>query len=212
MSKRPSRDRGMTLPEVLISVTLTGLLVTALAMSITVVLKQSDNTTGRVNNARSEQNVSMWMPTDLASADSVSTDPAAMPCDAPCPAGANLGGSNALMLTWSLQTLDAATGNIVTSVTKVSYRYMQVGTEWVMVRVECTTTGTDPTTCNSQNVLHNLDGPPLGQTFAPGVSTPTWIIQVSQALDPASTGAPGETIPADPTLKNKNGQRVVVTI
>ncbi len=48
------RDDGMTLPEVLISVVLTGMLCASLAMSITGVLRQTDNTTGRVNNARSE--------------------------------------------------------------------------------------------------------------------------------------------------------------
>jgi prepilin-type N-terminal cleavage/methylation domain-containing protein len=205
-------DRGMTLPEVLISVTLTALLIAALSMSITVVLRQSDNTTGRVNNARSEQSVSLWMPSDLASADSVSTDSHALPCTLPCPPEADIGGSNALMLTWSFDVLDEATGNVVTTTTMVSYRYMQVGTEWVMKRVECTTVGSGAPTCKTNTVLHNLDGPPAGTTFVPGDSTPTWIIQVSQALDPASTGAPGETIPVDPSLKNKNGQRVVVTI
>ncbi|HEY7626464.1 MAG TPA: vWA domain-containing protein [Ilumatobacteraceae bacterium] len=213
MSKRSgTRDSGMSLVEVLISVLLTAMLCTALAFSVTVVLKQSDNTTGRVNNARSEQNVGFWMPSDLASADAVSTDPAAMPCDAPCPPEANTGGSNALMLTWSVQTLDTATGNTVTVTTKVSYRYMQAGDEWVMVRVECSTFGSQPASCSSRTMLHNLDGPPAGQAFVPGVSTPSWVIQVSQALDPASTGAPDETIPPDPTLKNKNGQRIVVTI
>lgn len=200
----------MTLPEVLISVVLTALLVTALAMSISVVLRQSDNTTGRVNNARSEQSVSLWMPADLASAEAVSVDAAAIPCDLPCPPEANLGGSNALMLTWTSQTFDNATGLPVTTTTKVSYRYMQIGTEWVMVRVECNVVGTTPATCKSQTMLHDLDAPP--GVFTPGVDKPTWVIQVSQALDPASTGAPNETIPPDPTLKNKNGQRVVVTI
>ncbi|HSB85293.1 MAG TPA: vWA domain-containing protein [Ilumatobacteraceae bacterium] len=213
MSRRSgARDSGMGLVEVLISVILTGILITALALSVSVVLRQSDNSTGRVNNARSEQNVSFWMPSDLASADAVDTDPAALPCTLPCPPEANIGGSNALMLTWSTQTLDSATGETVAVTTKVSYRYMQVGTEWVMVRVECTTFGSAPASCSSRTILHELDGPPAGQTFVPGVSTPTWVIQVSQALDPAATGAPGETIPADPTLKNKNGQRVVVTI
>ncbi len=213
MSRRSkTRDSGMTLPEVLISLVLTALLIGALSMSITVVLRQSDNTSGRVNNARSEQNVSLFMPGDLASADSVDTNPGSLPCTLPCPPEANLGGSNALMLTWTSQTFDTATGNPVTTTTNVSYRYMQVGTEWVLVRVECDTVGSGAATCQSKTVLHNLDGPPAGQTFVPGTSTPTWVIQVSQALDPASTGSTTDTTPIDPTLKNKNGQRVVVTI
>ncbi len=202
----------MTLPEVMISVVLTCILISALSMSITVVLHQSDNTTGRVNNARSEQSVSLFMPADLASADSVDTHPQSLPCTLPCPPEANLGGSNALMLTWVSQTFDNVTGNPVTTTTNVSYRYMQVGDEWVLVRVECVTVGAGGATCQSKTMLHNLDAPPAGSTFVPGTSTPTWVIQVSQALDPSSTGAPGETIPVDPTLKNKNGQRVIVTI
>lgn len=213
MSDKPrTHDSGMTLPEVMISVLLTSILIAALSMSITVVLRQSANTTGRVNNARSEQNVSLFMPSDLASADSVDTHAESLPCTLPCPPAANLGGSNALMLTWVSQTFDSGTGNPVSTTTKVSYRYMQSGNEWVLVRVECVTIGTSPTTCQSKTMLHNLDAPPAGQDFIPGTSTPVWVIQVSQALDPASTGAPGETIPVDPTLKNKNGQRVVVTI
>ena len=207
--KSRSRDKGMTLPEVLISVALTGMVCAALAMSITVVLRQTDNTGGRVNNARSEQSVSLWMPADLASADSVDTLPGALPCTLPCPPGANIGGSNALMLTWTSQVFDTATGLPVVTTTKVSYRYMQIGAEWVMVRVECTTVGAAATTCNSQTVLHGLDAPP--GLFEPGISTPTWVIEVSQALDPASID-PSDTTPVDPTLKNKNGQRVVVTI
>jgi Tfp pilus assembly protein PilV len=70
----------MSLPEVLIAVTLLGLIVGTLAMVSSVILRQLDNTQGRTNNARSEQNVSIWMPTDLSSAESVSTDPAAVPC------------------------------------------------------------------------------------------------------------------------------------
>ncbi|MGZ4740354.1 MAG: hypothetical protein ACXVLM_14170, partial [Ilumatobacteraceae bacterium] len=202
----------MTLPEVMISVVLTCILISSLSMAITVVLHQSDNTTGRVNNARSEQSVSLFMPADLASADSVDTKPGSLPCTLPCPPEANIGGSNALMLTWVSQTFDNVSGNPVTTTTNVSYRYMQVGDEWVLVRVECVTIGSGAATCQSKTMLHGLDAPPAGSTFVPGTSTPSWVIQVSQALDPASTGAPGDTTPVDPTLTNKNAQRVIVTI
>ena len=83
----------MTLPELLISVVLTGILIASLAMSITVIYKQSDNTAGRVNNARSEQNINVWMPSDLASAESVDITPEAVPCSGNCPPGADVGGT-----------------------------------------------------------------------------------------------------------------------
>ena len=79
-------DSGMTLPELLISVIVTGTLVTGLAVAATVVLRQGDNNKGRLNNSRSEQSVGLWMPADLASAEYVDTNPASSPCGTACPA------------------------------------------------------------------------------------------------------------------------------
>src|SRR3954447_7459606 len=79
------RDSGMTLPELLVSVTLTGILMSSLALATNVMLSNHDNTLGRTNNSRSEQNVGLFMPTDLASSESEDTDPAAQPCG-PTPA------------------------------------------------------------------------------------------------------------------------------
>ena len=214
MSKAPisrHRDAGMTLPEVLIAVVLTGLLMSSIAMSITVLFRQSDNTEGRTNNARSEQNVNIWMPTDLASAENVDTAPGASPCAPSCPPGLNVGGTNALMLSWS-GTVPGANGTAVPTETKVSYRYVQVGAEYQMLRVECVSVNGAAPSCNSSTVLHDLDPPPIGVPYVPGSTPPSWIMVVSQALDPADiTGS--TPIPSDdPTFKNKNGQRVVVTI
>ena len=75
----------MTLPEVTISVVITGIVVATMSMATTVILRQMDNTEGRTNNARSEQSVGLFMPTDLSSAEIVATDPTAMPCG-PTPA------------------------------------------------------------------------------------------------------------------------------
>ena len=61
----------MTLPEVLITVVITGLLITGMASATMVVLRQHDNSDGRLNNARSEQNVGIWLPSDLASAEDI---------------------------------------------------------------------------------------------------------------------------------------------
>ncbi|HEY0520198.1 MAG TPA: vWA domain-containing protein [Ilumatobacteraceae bacterium] len=201
----------MTLPELLISVVLTGVLIASLTMAITVIYKQADNTTGRTNNARSEQNVNVWMPADLSSAESVSTDPAATPCTGTCPAGANVGGTNALMLTWT-GTVPGAGGVAVITTTKVSYRYVLVGLEYQMIRVECTTTGGGSATCETNVVLHDLDPPPIGVDYVVGATKPTWIMVVSQALDPGDTSGQTPAPVDDPTFKSKNGQRVVVTI
>jgi hypothetical protein len=212
MSKvKQHRDSGMTLPELLISVVLTGVLIASLSMSITVLYRQTDNSGGRTNNARSEQNVNVWMPADLSSAESVSTDPAASSCSPSCPAGFDVGGTNALMLTWH-GTVPGPGGTSVPTETKVSYRYVLVGNEYQMIRVECTTVNGGAPACKKNVVLHNLDAPPIGSNYVVGLVKPTWIMVVSQALDPGDTSGTTPAPVDDPTFKSKNGQRVVVTI
>src|SRR3954465_9229306 len=115
---RQHRDSGMTLPELLVSVTLMGILMSSLALATNIMLSNHDNTLGRANNSRSEQNVGLFMPTDLASSESENTDADAVPCGTesgpdhlfgtaddvpqpPCPAGITIDGSNALLLTWT---------------------------------------------------------------------------------------------------------------
>ena len=201
----------MTLPELLVSVTLTAILATTLAVATNVMLSNRENTMGRANNSRSEQNVGLFMPTDLASSESEDTDPGAVPCGPTpaCPSTALIAGSNALLLTWTSSVVVA--GNPVTTITKVSYRVALVGTEYQLIRVKCDVIGTGAPTCNSQIVLHDLTPPSIGVTFIPGVTRPDWIITVSKATDPLDTGATATPV-VDPGLKNKNGQRVVVTV
>ena len=209
---RQHRDAGMTLPELLVSVTLTAILATTLAVATNVMLSNRDNTMGRANNSRSEQNVGLFMPTDLASSESEDTDPAAVPCGPTpaCPPEALIEGSNALLLTWTSSTVVA--GNPVTTTTKVSYRVALVGSEYQLIRVKCDAVGTAAPTCTTQIVLHDLTPPSAGVTFIPGFTKPDWIITVSKATDPLDTSGATATPVVDPGLKNKNGQRVVVTV
>ena len=131
------RDAGFTLPEVLVSVVITGVLITALATATSAMVSGARNNQGRLVNSRSEQSVDLWLPSDLASAEDVNTDAGALPCVGNCPAGIDVGGSNALMLTWT-GYVEGATDPIPTTTT-VSYRYVQHGTEFEVLRVECQT-------------------------------------------------------------------------
>ncbi|MEK7423439.1 MAG: prepilin-type N-terminal cleavage/methylation domain-containing protein [Actinomycetota bacterium] len=216
------RDRGMSLPEVMIAVTVMGLVVGTLAMVTSVILRQLDNTEGRTNNARSEQNVSLWMPTDLSSAESVDTDPAAVPCGPTpaCPPSAELGGSNALMLSWNGSLADSSTGGVATpTLTVVSYRVIEVAGEFRLIRVHCFGVSTAPPNpvftvtpaCDTAVVLRELEPPPPGFTWIPGVTAPSWVLTVSNALAADDISGPGDTV-ADPGLDSKNARRVVVTI
>lgn len=209
--KWASRDAGMTLPEVLITVFVSGMLVAALATASTVILRQSDNSSGRLNNARSEQSVGLWMPSDLASAEAVDTSPGASPCGTQCPPGVNVGGSNALMLSWT-GSVPGATEPIPTRTT-VSYRYVQVGDEWQVIRVACVSVDSAAPTCSQVVILHNADAPPPGEEFIPGTTSPAWVMLVTLAIDPtAPDDGSGVVIPDDPTYYVKNGRRVTVTI
>ncbi len=200
----------MTLPEVLVSVTVTGMLVAAMAMATTVILRQADNSRGRVSNTRSEQSVGLWMPTDLASAENVDTAASASPCGTNCPSNVNVSGSNALMLSWT-GTIAGTTESTPTKTT-VSYRYIQTpALEWQIIRVSCYSVASAAPTCSQIVMLHDLSGPPPGTEYYAGVTQPVWVMLVTLATDPAAPGD-GTEAGGDPTYYVKNGRRVTVTI
>ena len=227
------RDEGMTLIELLVSIVMLGLLMTVLSSAVIVTLRQQDNTEGRLNVARAEQTISMWIPADLASADTVDTSPEASPCGAPVCDGIDLsGGSNVMMLTWMVDNGD---GTITT--TNVSYHFAPSGDgeTYNLSRVECQSTNGSAWECVTKIVLRELPGPPAGETFLPGVGTgaacsqavnplpctrPTWVIIVSEPLAADAiteddfacpTPPPGETsLCNDSDLKDAN--RVIVSI
>jgi hypothetical protein len=204
----------MSLPEVLIAVTVLGLIVGTLAMVSSVILRQLDNTQGRTNNARSEQNVSIWMPTDLSSAETVDTTAGAVPCGPipACPPSANIGGSNALQLSWTGSIANSSTGGVaLPTLTVVGYRVVEVNGEFQLIRVHCYSINGAAATCDTQVVLHDLDPPPPTPPWVPGMTSPTWVLTVSNALAAADTSGPSATV-ADPGLDAKNARRVVVTI
>ena len=211
----PSRrdlDRGSTLPELLITVMLLGVITVSLASAMIVIFRQQDNTEGRLNVARAEQNVGIWVPSDLASAESVDVAPGASPCGTACPPGAQTGGSNSLMLTWD--TLEPGATSAMASITNVSYRYVEVDGDFRLIRVECTSVDGAAWSCQNNTVLTGLTAPPPGTPWEPGITTPDWVIRVSEPLDPEDTSAPDtdSTVPIDPAAPSKNAKRVIVTI
>ncbi len=233
-TKRAARDAGVTLVELIITMSMLGLLVAVLSTAIIVTLRQQDNTDGRLNVARAEQQVSLWVPADLSSASEVDTSPNATPCGAPVCDGIDLsGGSNVVMMMWSSENTDGTTTS-----TNVSYHFAPSETDpslFTLSRVECNSTDGGPWTCSSTVVLRDLPGPPAGDPFIPGVANgadctravdpvpctrPTWVITVSEPLaadsidgvtlacPPVPDGSPGACSAAD----RKNANRVIVSI
>ncbi len=200
----------MTLPELLITVTIMGLIIGVITMSIIVTLKQSTGTQGRITLAASEQRVGYDLPVDLASAATVDTDPKLTPCGTACPPSLVLNGSNAALLTWS-ETRPSADGlSAVNVVTNVSYYFAPTATpnRFELRRIECVSVANGAWTCESATVLSDLDGPPGGGNFVPGDTKPYWIIQVSEPLAPDAVTSDDY---ADASTR-KDANRVVVTI
>ncbi|MCB0965885.1 MAG: VWA domain-containing protein, partial [Ilumatobacter sp.] len=222
---RRSRDAGMTLPELLISVTMVGLLTAVIAAAIIVTLRQGESTEGRLNLSRSEQSIGMWLPNDLASADTYTKNPGASPCGAPLCDGIDLSdGSNVLMLTWSVANGTAE--GVTTQLTNVSYHFKPSadGSHFVLMRVECVDTG-GGWSCSAHTLLGEFPGPPAGIDWIPGVShgdgciqaggvmnctEPSWVIEVSIPLRADATSDSAENYATGDQLKDAN--RVIVTI
>lgn len=194
----------MTLPELLISVTMMGVIATVLAASITVTFRQADNTEGRLNVARAEQTVDMYLPNDLASAETIDQDPDASPCGSSCPPGVDLSGSNALMISWTTTASDGT--NAITVTHNVSYHFSEsdVPGTYQLVRIHCQSAGSG-WTCESVTVLTDIE---LLTNWSPGDPVPESIITVSEPLAP-------DAISEDQIAsasQRKDANRVVVTI
>lgn len=200
------RDAGFSLTEVVVGVVLMGIIMASLSAAIAVIFNQEDNTAGRLNNAVSAQSLSRWLPADMASAESYDVTASASPCGAACPAGTTIGGSNAVMASWS--GIEVVGGNPVPTMTNVSYRYVASGTRWDIVRVACTKKSTGAWRCNQRTAMSNVPPPPAGTTFVAGTTSPTWALEVQPPLKPDDTSG-ADTV--DPT-ESKNGQRVIVNV
>ena len=184
----------MTLIELLVAITVIGLIATVLAATITVVLRQAPETTARVDTARWEQNLGTWMPADLTSAqwpddldgDGVPDDPTqAVDYDLyePCGEAICTWGENVVHLSWEENGVAV----------DISYRYGETddGT-YEFRRVECRNGS-----CSAQTLVRDMPGPdsggepPISVTFPPDV------------LDTDPNGSP---------IVNTSGRRVTVSV
>lgn len=215
-SRRPetrrsrSSDAGFGLTEMLVSVVVTGLLMGSLSMMLVAVFRHQDNSGGRLNNANAEQTVSLMLPADLTSAETVDTSPGASPCAALCPAGLVLGGSNALLASWT--EVVSAGPPVQTRTNRVSWRYRQIAGRWQVARIACVES-TPTWTCSERVVLVDAPPPPSGVQFTAGTTSPTWALKVVNPLaaDDASFDPTGAVAGVDPATA-KGARRVIVTV
>jgi len=177
-----------------------GTIVAVLASAVIVTIRQQPDTEARLDVARWEQGLALWLPADLSSATAV-TD---LQTDAPCGSALCTFGVNALQLSW-----DVGAGATV-----VSYRYGPAsdGESWQLNRVECIDGA-----CTSRPILRDLRPPQEDDgtliPWNPGETLENYIldevIDVTVPLavsssDPSDTVDPGDTT-AQRVIVNVNG-------
>jgi prepilin-type N-terminal cleavage/methylation domain-containing protein len=188
-ARRRRSDRGFTLPELLITMTISGVLLGAISAALIMVLRTSPRIQQSVAESKDVSFVQTWVPIDLSSASSIETSPTFSPATS-----TTLPGTNALTIRrWDISGETAVEF-------QVAYRYVFSIDEWQLVRYEVRNAGTAAETVTKVGVAHELAPPPTGWT---PVDAPEHAIVVrarngegsgsSQGYDVTVTFVSGET-------------------
>jgi type II secretory pathway component PulJ len=149
----PSRERGrgdagVTLPEVVIGMTILGAIMVMITSSLTVILRLQEPTRQRIAESADIAFVQSWVPVDFASAVSSDATPTLQPFS-----GRTLAGTNVVTIVRE----DLVSGQPVQYT--VAYRYERAGTEWVLARYEVR-----GGSLLRIVIAHELSAPPAGWT------------------------------------------------
>lgn len=129
------RDRGLTLTELIVTVAIMGVVVTALSGSIVVFLRNEGAVSERIDESRGLQQLANYLPADVASASRIETDPTRI--IGTC--GTGSGGTPVLELDWS-ESFQAFSFNAT-----VVYRDVTTPSGRELVRAVCGSDGTSVT-------------------------------------------------------------------
>jgi prepilin-type N-terminal cleavage/methylation domain-containing protein len=162
-------DAGFTLPEMLISVMISGILIVAIAMAFTTVLRTEASASTRLAESKDITFVQTWLPIDLSSAiashDEADEAALAAALTNVVPGGPpamsishDFGPDSTNVLTLVRPDLDAGTGVFYI----VTYRYEQVNGEWRISRYEIRNPGTVSETVKTVGVAYEVPAPPPG--------------------------------------------------
>jgi len=156
----------MTLVELLITVTILGIIMTSLSAAVTVILRTERPIKDHLSESKDITFLQAWIPNDLASATSRNIDPLHQPTNTK-----KLPGTNVLTLNRADISASGTTTNYV-----VSYRYVQVNDEWQLQRYEIRNMGLTTQVVTQVGVAHQLAAPP--STWNP-TQSPTHAITVT---------------------------------
>jgi prepilin-type N-terminal cleavage/methylation domain-containing protein len=164
---RARRERGFTLVEVLIVISMIGVLSAGLAAVFSVVVRTTPDAEQRITDARSLKGLVTWIPQDMDATPPGGFDDsnAAWPCSGAAPADSH----NVIAMSWSEK------GDITTRY-HASYRYELSNAEWVIARYACE----DGAPAARVNMTSEL--PPWSS-----MSPPAWVDMCSTKVD-ALTG------------------------
>jgi prepilin-type N-terminal cleavage/methylation domain-containing protein len=162
-------DSGFTLPEMLISVAISGILVVAIAMAFTTVLRTEASASTRLAESKDITFVQTWLPVDLSSAiashdeadDAALAAKLATVVDGGPPAMSvnhDFGPDSTNVLTLVRPDLDAGPGVFYI----VTYRYELVDGQWRISRYEIRNPGTVSETVKTVGVAYEIPAPPPG--------------------------------------------------
>ena len=179
-ASRVDRDGGFTLPELLIAMMISGILIVSISMAFTTVLRTQAQATDRLAESKDITFVQTWLPVDLASATKTFTmveEPALLTELAshvpPMKYNTVLPGVN--VLTVIRPDLEAGAGTYYL----VAYRYHEVNGKWQLSRFEIrnpgATNGTE--TVKTVGVAHEVPAPPVG--WDPLTQKPTFAVEVT---------------------------------
>ncbi len=168
---RRRRDDGFTLVEIVIGMTITGLIVTAMTLAYTTFIKTYPQAVNRVAVSKDVMFVQAWLPIDMASATSIETDPLFQPATSQ-----TLDGTNVLAITRQDLQRPGHPNYYV------NYRYELRDGEWVLVRYEIRNPGsTDPANAETVSVVgiaQQLAQPDVDPTWDP-TKPPTFAVDVT---------------------------------
>jgi len=144
------RDSGMTLPELLVSITILGIVIASITAAVVVVLRNERPTAQRLAESKDISFLQTWIPADLASALTSNTDPLHQPSGA-----ASLPGTNVLTVTRPVNVQNPTGPTVV-----VSYRYVKQNDEWQLRRYEISGASSSTPVVTQVGVAHELAAPP----------------------------------------------------